>query len=183
MCIDGVCEGVACSGLYDPVCGADGRTYGNACLAMLADVRVLYEGECRTVEPAECETDRDCPRFTQCTDGVCEAMGCPMIYDPVCGVDGRTYGNACEARAARVAIAYAGECEDDPPTRCRRDDDCDDDQFCDATTNTCTSRCVIACLRPDPVCGTDGRTYICGAAEAECNGAEVAYRGACRLAP
>jgi hypothetical protein len=33
---------------------------------------------------------------------------CPAVYAPVCGVDGRTYGNSCEAE---VDIAYQGECE------------------------------------------------------------------------
>jgi hypothetical protein len=41
------------------------------------------------------------------------------------------------------------------------------------------STCSITCLIADPVCGRDGVTYTCGAAEAECNGTTVAYQGAC----
>ena len=36
---------------------------------------------------------------------------CPAVYEPVCGVDGVTYSNVCDANRARVEIAYTGECD------------------------------------------------------------------------
>jgi len=239
LCLGGVCEAIACPDLWDPVCGADGRTYSNPCYANANHVRVAHQGECagegcasndacadgdicfppsHTCEPAceiqcfrfdpvcatdgrtyacgevdawchgvevahpgECEVntcraDADCPRGQSCANGACTPVACPDLYAPVCGADGRTYGNACEARANHVEIAYDGECND---AACRSNANCAAGLVCDPPTHTCQPPCEIACFRPDPVCGTDGNTYGCGEADAWCHGVTVAHPGEC----
>ena len=118
ICSEGRCTACICPEIYAPVCGADGNTYGNACKARCAHVPVLHEGECRD----RCRGDLDCPLFEICYAGECAPCICPDVWAPVCGADGETYGNACEARCAHVEIVHEGPCV---PAECREDRDGD----------------------------------------------------------
>lgn len=44
----------------------------------------------------------------QCVQDV--GCACPKIYLPVCGDDGNTYGNTCEAVCANVGVAHENQC-------------------------------------------------------------------------
>ncbi len=84
---------------------------------LLAVIILAYAG---TAEAIQCFDNRDCDLGFYCEKpfGRCDSAGdcikrpdaCITLYDPVCGCDGATYGNACDAAMFGASVAYRGVC-------------------------------------------------------------------------
>lgn len=114
-----------CDLSHPPVCGCDGKTYFNACLARQAGTKAAREGECVAASTIRCgaATGATCPDGTFCrlpdeacsaseTTGYCmtRPTDCPDIYSPVCGCDGKSYKNVCLAWAAGQNFSEWANC-------------------------------------------------------------------------
>ncbi len=184
-------------------CGCDGNTYPNACFRQKAKVSKKHAGACApstTVTPCKvgpAGKPTGCGAGTYCKtlstnpiacvgDGECEKI--PVVCDnssaPVCGCDGKTYGNPCELSKAKQNMKQAGQCGSNTCTEGANS--CPVGMYCAVPQGQCGTQGICFNKPPatactgvlDQVCGCDGKAYT-NASCAAVQGVVVKSKGAC----
>lgn len=129
-----------CQNVIMVVCGTDNNSYINPCTLLCnPGVQIAYRGDCLNSPPVGGNTTD--PNQTVCS----------TLYYPVCGADGKSYTNNCQATLAGTSVAYNGLCLAD---KCQ----------CNGNYN--------------PVCGTNGKSFD-NSCLAQCAGVPIAYYNSC----
>ena len=83
-----------------------------------------HERPCGGVAQLACAEDEVCTYASEARCGFGDQTGvcrkrpefCPAVVNPVCGCEGVTYNNLCEASRAGTSVAHGGVCQPlDPP--------------------------------------------------------------------
>ncbi len=174
------------------------RAWHLVAIGALAPLPIFINWGCQ----GTCQATSDCPDTDYCSiaTGAClgpRALGfckpkpesCPQVISQVCGCDGQTFINACEAARAGVPIAS------DPPCQVAcggpSATTCPEGSFCQYADSVCAmgmayGQCQTKPVTCDPadnkkVCGCDGKTYAseCLAQQASVS---IAMRTSCEAA-
>ncbi|XP_041377630.1 agrin-like isoform X2 [Gigantopelta aegis] len=114
---------ILCPTIHEPICASDGRTYSNECemrrtaCSRQSDLYVVRSGECDDdgIEMSGSGDGFSGDSMLSCDESTCRFGGkcvldgdelykctcnfnCAAVRSPVCGSDGRTYGNKCHLK-------------------------------------------------------------------------------------
>jgi len=97
-----VCKPCGCSHKFDIVCGDDGITYPNPCIAKCFHKNIRHKGKC-PVPPIK-------PCVPKKINKTCEQQ-CTKNYNPVCVNGNITFMNQCIAKCLKLKITHNGVCK------------------------------------------------------------------------
>ncbi|MFO0748750.1 MAG: Kazal-type serine protease inhibitor [Myxococcota bacterium] len=100
-CLAAAAPDCGCAALVDPVCGVDGATWDNACLAHCAGVAVRHEGACCSVDDAPSALECAAPEVATLDPRGC-ATACGAPATAVCAPDNAITAPACDAAGTGV---------------------------------------------------------------------------------
>ena len=163
--------------MFHKVCGEDGLTYNNQCLAECQDQKVACDGGC------------PCPQDRQ-EATVPKPCYCGRRINLVCGGNNETFNNRCLAKCSNQTVSCTGKCPCTPqspklikkvvtvePRMVDKKEPLVDPMMTTERekTNVCGCPEVRSAV---PVCGSDGRTYrtVC---EVKCARLDIQCLGDC----
>ena len=142
---------------------SDGQTTDLGTLFLSCDRPCSSNDACSTGSYCA-KTAGDCPGQGTCT---VRPQACAAVIDPVCGCDGKTYSNSCEAAIAGTNVASQGACTPPPPppAGCTSNAGCAASEYCAKAkgdcdgTGTCKPRPDACIALYAPVTGCNGILY------------------------